>query len=404
MQPAQAIKNHALLCVFALFISCFCIEGLYAEKLSVQIDSGAAILMNAKSGAILFEKNSHESGFPASITKIATTIYALKEKHAHLSTLIAAEQEAIASISVEAKKRSNYTTPSFWIEQASTHMGIKKGEEFTLKDLLGGVMIVSANDAANVVAQYVGGTIPNFMVGLNDYIKSLGCKNTHFTNPHGLHHPKHVTTPYDMAIITREAMKNVLFRELASATKFIRPKTNKQSSTVFLQKNRLLRKGKYYYSKAIGVKIGYTSKAHHTIVAAAKDGDRELIAVLMKCDESGKVFQDAITLFDAAFNQAKVQKVVIKKGIQKFTYQPKDTEISLKTFTKEDLFLNFYPAEEPEVKCYLQWLALKLPIEKNQLVGEIQLKTPEGNLIQKVSLYAQEAAEETWMQWIKKNL
>ena len=280
-------------------------------------------------------------------------------------------------------------------------MGIKKGEELTLKDLLFGVIVVSANDASNVVAQYVGGTIPNFVVEMNNYIRSLGCKETNFTNPHGLHHPKHQTTPYDMAIIAREAMKNQTFREIAASVKFIRPKTNKQEPVVILQKNRLLRTGRHYYPRAIGIKIGYTSLARHTIVAAAKEGDRELIAVLMKCNDSGQMYRDVINLFDAAFNQARMKKIVLKTGPQKFTCKIEGAEGSLKTYIKENLAFEYYPAEEPAVKCYLQWQTLKLPIVKDQQVGELHLKTAQGTLIQKIPLYAEEAVDGTWIQWIK---
>lgn len=387
--------------VLGFLIGFSCIEYLCAEKLSLSIDSEAAILINATSGAILYEKNAHALQYPASITKVATAIYALKEKENQLSTIIAAEQESIASISVEAKKRANYKTPSWWIERASTHMGIKKGEEFTFKNLLFGVMVVSANDASNVVAQYVGGTIPNFMTGLNNYVKELGCKNTYFMNPHGLHHPNHQTTPYDMAIITREAMKNSTFREIVASVKFIRPKTNKQESTVILQGNRLLRKGKYHYPRAIGVKTGYTMLARHTLVAAAKQDDRELIAVLMKCNENDQIYRDAIKLFDAAFNQTKVQKIVLKAGPQKFIFKLSGVEYLLKTYTKDHLAFDFYPAEEPSVKCYLHWLPLTLPILKDQVVGELHLKLTQGDLIQKISLYAEEDLRETWMQWIR---
>lgn len=385
-------------------ISCLCVLGigtLSAEKLSVNVESEAAILINAESGAILYEKNAHSSEFPASITKIATTLYVLKEKGNSLEDLIAADQEAIASISTEAKKRSNYTMPSHWVEKGSTHMGIKKGEEFTLRDLLRGVMIASANDASNVVALYTSGTMADFMTGLNNFVRNLGCKNTLFMNPHGLHHPKHQTTPYDMAMITREAMKHPFFREMVASVKFIRPKTNKQEPTVILQKNLLLRTGKYYYPQAIGVKIGYTSIARHTLVAAAKQGDRELIAVLMKCDESGQTFRDAAKLFDAAFNQSKVRKIVLKAGAQKFTYTGAGSELPLKTYLKEDLFLDYYPAEEPVVKCYLQWQPLKLPILKDQQVAELQLKSAQGEIIKKAPLYAEEDVQESWFQWLK---
>jgi serine-type D-Ala-D-Ala carboxypeptidase (penicillin-binding protein 5/6) len=403
----KAMLHRELTSVFSYgirlgaIVICLWVRQLSAEKLAVQIDSEAAILINADTGAILFEKNAHSINFPASITKVATTLYALKLKGDQLDAKVVAEQEAIASISSEAKKRSNYTTPSYWVEQASTHMGIKKGEEFTFKDLLFGVMVVSANDASNVVAQFAAGTIPNFVTGLNEYVKTLGCKDTHFTNPHGLHHPKHQTTPYDMAIITKEALKNPLFCEMAAAPRYIRPKTNKQEPTVMLQKNRLLRSGRFHYPKAIGVKTGYTSIARHTLIAAAQLDGRSLIAVLMKAEEASYVYQDAIKLFDAAFNQNKVKKTVLKAGLQKFASQVEGGDKPVETYLKEDLVLEFYPAEEPPVKCFLQWNNLALPIEKDRQVAEISLKNPQGEVLYKLPLFANDNVDQTWTFWMK---
>jgi D-alanyl-D-alanine carboxypeptidase (penicillin-binding protein 5/6) len=373
----------------------------HAGRLAVNIESEAAVLINADTGVVLFEKNAHTLNFPASITKVATTLYTLKTKGDQLSTVISADQESIASISSEAKKRSNYTTPSFWVEQASTHMGIKKGEEFSLRDLLYGVMVVSANDASNVVAQHVGGSIPTFVDNLNAYLKTIGCKNTHFTNPHGLHHPKHQTTPYDMAIITKEALKIPFFCELAAAPKFIRPKTNKQEPTVMLQKNKLLRAGRFNYPKAIGVKTGFTSIARHTLIAAARHNNRTLIAVLMKCNESSDIYTDAIKLFDAAFNQNPVKKTVLKAGPQKFTQLIEGGDKAIKTYLKNNITLEFYPAEEPTIKCFLQWYALKLPVEKDQEVAELVLKNPQGDILQTLPLYSEESVDKTWSQWLK---
>ncbi|MBS4166099.1 D-alanyl-D-alanine carboxypeptidase DacB [Neochlamydia sp. AcF65] len=377
------------------------IGSLNAEKLDVSVESEAAILINAASGAILYEKNAHTLNYPASITKIATTLYTLDQKGHQLSEIVSADAESIASISEQAKKKSNYTTPSHWIEYASTHIGIKKDENFTLKELLYGIMVASANDAANVVAQHVAGSVPGFMKGLNGFIKSLGCENTYFTNPHGLHHPKHQTTPYDMALLTREAMKNPIFRELAAAPKFIRPKTNKQESVVILQKNRLLRRGEYYYPQAIGVKTGYTSIARHTLVAAAKRDGRELLAVLMKCKEGGQIYRDAIHLFEAAFNEKQEEMIILEKGPQKYLHSLKDADKPLKTFIKSSLSLKYYPAEKPVVKCYLQWHSLKLPIVKGQQVGEVYLQDRNGQQLQKVALYAEQGVQQTWIGWLK---
>jgi D-alanyl-D-alanine carboxypeptidase (penicillin-binding protein 5/6) len=123
------------------------------------------------------------------------------------------------------------------------------------------------------------------MTQLNDYVKRLGCTSTTFYNPHGLHHPKQQTTAYDLAVITQDALKNPVFREMVATVRYTRPKTNKQEPSTLVQTNRLLRTGPFYYPKAIGVKTGYYSLAGNNLVAAAKDGERTLIAVVLKANE-----------------------------------------------------------------------------------------------------------------------
>ena len=191
------------------------------EQLKISVKADSAILINAETKAVLFEKNAYTKQFPASITKIATAAYVLKEKRQDLAKGIKAEQESIASISSDAKQRGKYTAPAYWIELGSSHIGIKKGEELTLKDLLYGMLVATANDASNVIAQYVGnGSIPKFMNNLNCYVAGLGCRDTYFMNPHGLHHPKHQSTAYDMAIITCEALKDPIFREIVKTVRY----------------------------------------------------------------------------------------------------------------------------------------------------------------------------------------
>lgn len=391
------VRNFILL-AFALTLSHL---NLAAEPLSISVNAEAAILMNADTGAILFEKNAKALHYPASITKIATAAYALKMKKGHLDTVVTAEQESIASIAPDAKRRSNYTMPAFWVEQGSNHMGIKKGEELTFKDLLYGMMVASANDAANVIAQYVGGTIPNFMTGLNGWLAEIGCKSTTFYNPHGLHYPKHQTTAYDMAVITREALKDPLFRQIVATVRYTRPKTNKQEPTTLVQTNRLLRSGRYHYPKAIGVKTGGTSMALHTFVGAAKQEDRTLIAVVLRTKERNDIFLDTTKMFEAAFNQPKVQRILLKSGPQKFALDVPGAANPVKTLIKENLTIEYYPAEEPKVKCLLQWDKLTLPIVKDQRVGELSLQTEQGTIIKKVPLFAAEDVQITWLQLIK---
>lgn len=367
-----------------------------AEQLAISVQAESAILMNADTGAILFEKNSKKLQFPASTTKIATAAYTLKVANDKLEDKVSADQESIASISEQAKKKSNYTLPPYWIEQGSTHMGIKKGEIFSLKDLLYGLMVSSANDSANVIAQHVGGTIPDFMKGVNAYLQEIGAKDTLFMNPHGLHHPKHQTTAHDMAILAIDAMKAPLFRQIVSTVHFTRPKTNKQEPTTLVQGNRLLKKGQYHYPKAIGVKTGYTSAAQHNLVAAAKDGDRTLVAVLLKNPEKGEMFKDAAKMFDTAFNQPKIERVLLHAGKQKFVLDIQGGDKKLQTNLLKDISMTYYPAEEPKIKALLFWDNLSLPIKKDQRVGELRLVYEDGSVWVTEPIYASEDVNKAW--------
>ena len=371
-----------------------------AEQLKMHVNAESAILINAESGAILYEKNAHTLHFPASTTKIATAIYTLEVRETALDDEVIAEQESIAMISEEAKKRANYILPSYWIEDDSTHIGIKKGEKFSLRDLLYGMMLRSGNDASNVIAQHVGGTVPNFMEELNAFLLKKGCINTHFTNPHGLHHPKHQTTAFDLATLTRIGLQNPLFCKIVSTVRYPKPKTNKQEASVFVNSNKLLKPGKFYYQKAIGIKTGYTSAAQNTFVGAAKQGDRVLIAVLLKTKEREDMFKDSIRLFNAAFDETKEQRIVLTKGGQTFVLQLEGAVEPIKTTIHEDVSLEYYPSEEPFIKCTLCWDPLTPPIAKGQRVGELTLQTSQGLIVQKVPLYAQEDVKMTWSYWL----
>lgn len=373
--------------------------------LDVSVKAEAAILMNADTGAILYEKNARELYYPASITKIATAIVTLQQAGDKLDEIVVADQECIGWVSEEAKRRSNYAMPSYRLVPGSSHIGIKKGEELSLRDLLYGMMLASGDDASNVIAQHVGGTILQFMQVTNAYLKKIGCTSTIFQNPHGLHHPKHQTTAYDMAVLTKEALKDPRFCEIVSTVKYTRPKTNKQDASTLVQSNRLLRSGQYYYPKAIGVKTGHLSISGNTFVGAARDGDRTLIAVLLKTEERKDIFLDSVKLFEAAFSQPKVQRTLLHKGPQKFALKLADAATPIETFLAEDVVIDYYPAEEPKFKCLLCWEpSVKLPLAVGQRVGELQLVLGNTNseiIMRKVPLFASKATEQTWYFWMK---
>jgi len=370
----------------------------YAEPLSFTVQAESAILINATTGKILYEKEAHVLQYPASITKIATALFALKNiSEDQFDEFLTADSDSIVWISEEAKRRTNYEGyPAYWLEPRGTHMGIKKGEELSIRTLFYGLMLVSGNDAANMIAKHVSGTVPEFMNQTNAHLKEIGCLNTTFYNPHGLFHPKHQTTAYDMALMTKEALKNPFFCEVVSTVRYTRPKTNKQESSYLLQGNRLLRKGPHYYAKAIGGKTGGLVSASHasnTIVAIARDQDRTLIAVLLKSKDRNVMFQDAIKLFEGAFNESKVQRRLVKAGPQKFVLELPGAAQPVTTWVKNDVTIDYYPAEEPKIKCLLNWTVQKLPVVAGQQVGELILAGDGDVLIQKVPLLAQQTIE-----------
>jgi len=388
----QKTLTSLILLLLCLFKSSFLLGAL----VSVDVKAESAILMNADTGAILYEKNARKKLYPASITKVATAAYVLKVQGHKLDTLIEAEQDAIGWVSEEAQRRSNYSLPAHWLTPGGTHINIKKGEKLPLEALLYGMMLASGNDASNVVAQYVGGTVPDFMNMLNAHLKEIGCKDTTFYNPHGIHHPQHLTTAYDMAVITREALKDPMFQKIVSTVRYTRPKTNMQKETPIIQMNALLRKGKHYYRDAIGVKTGYHSNAMNTLVAAAKRGDRTLIAVLLKEKERKLGFQDAIKLFDAAFELPKVRRTFLRAGKQRVALKLPDAAKPVRVYIPEDLYVEYYKGEEPKVKCLLSWDEVSVPIEKGQRLGQYTLKREDGAVIKTVPIYARESVSSGW--------
>jgi D-alanyl-D-alanine carboxypeptidase (penicillin-binding protein 5/6) len=280
-------------------------------------------------------------------------------------------------------------------------MGIKRGEKLSLRELLYGMMVASADDASNVIAYALGnGSITKFMDGLNAYLAGLGCRDTFFNNPHGLYHPKHSTTAYDLALMAREAMKIPLFRTIVGSKRHTRPKTNKQESTLLLQTNRLLRSGEFFYPKAIGIKTGYVSKAGNTLVAAAKEGDRTLIAVLLNVKERKDLFREAAQLFEAAFNQPRVEKCLVNAGPQKYLLDLPNAAKPIKTAIADDVVLVYYPAEEPKIRAFIQWDSIAPPVSQGQKIGELHIK--EGNrLLKRVELLAQEDVKLRWTQQLR---
>lgn len=389
------LVNTMLLYLCALFHA-----SLGAEQLTVKVRSQSAVLINADSGAVLYQKHPHKSHYPASITKIATALYALEQQNLDSDVLVTAQQDLVGWVSPQKKKKSKYTLPAYWLEPGAMHIGIKVGERVPIRDLLYGMLLASGDECSNMIAHHVGGSVDTFMQGLNRYLQEeVGCTHTHFANPHGLFHPDQKTTAMDMALIAQRAMRHPLFRSVVASKEYRKAPTNKAKAVKIRQTNRLLRPGKYHYPKAIGIKTGYIAKAKNTLVAAAKDQDRTLIAVLLRCEDRGDIFQDAIRLFNAAMGEDKLRREFFSAGPQRFS-RKLDNGQTLTTFTTEPACVQYYSGEEPTIRCYLHWDPIKTPVVKGQQVGRLELTDTTGDVLNTVALYAQNDASDGWQGWM----
>lgn len=241
---------------------------------SPRLSARAAVLIDAETATVLTERNGHRRIAPASTTKIMTAIVALER----------GRLDDVATVSKRAARING------------SSMGLRAGQQFRLGDLLVGLMLRSGNDAAVAIAEHVGGTVEGFVEEMNRKAIEVGATATHFVNPHGLDHPNHYTTAYDLAVITRYAMRNPEFARLvamreASVVELDRPREWKLRNT-----NRLL----FSYADADGVKTGTTGRAGNCLVASATRGDQRLIAVVMN---AGDRWRDAQALLDWGFDR-----------------------------------------------------------------------------------------------------
>lgn len=375
-----------LICCFLGVVSC-----LLAGQLDVTVRARSAILMNADTGAILFEHQAHVPTHPASTTKIATALYIL-DQSIDLNQMAKVSREALKGRPAQGREK----LPPYWLDSDGTMMGLKQGEIVSLDALLHGLMLVSGNDAANVIAEHVGGTIPQFVEALNAYLQSIGCKHTKFSNPHGLTHPDHWTTPYDLALMTRRALQIPKFRKVVSTLTYTKPQTNKQPLVELRLYNRLLKpKSRYYYPKAIGVKSGYTEAAQHCLVAAAEHEGRTLIAVLLGSQKEAR-YEDAKKLFEAAFAEEKATRRLMGPETV-FTQEVLGSKTPLRASLARPLSISFFPAEEPKCKAALHWNLRQAPVHKGQKVGEVHILDEGGTLLQKGDLLALEEVKGSWL-------
>jgi len=232
----------------------------------------AALIMDAASGKVVFERQSHERRAMASLTKMMTALVAMDR----------------------GKLTERVTVPRIPLPQEAS-MGLLWGDVLTLEDLLWGLLLPSGNDAATVIAYHVGGaSVENFVNLMNQKATELGLKDTHFANPHGLDEDGHYSSAYDLAVIARKAMENPTFARIVGT----RDWTVQASRTFWLRNSNFLLRPQYQSMGADGIKVGYTDDAGDSIAASAtRDGRRVIVVALDTADRT----VEAIKLFDYAF-------------------------------------------------------------------------------------------------------
>lgn len=256
-----------------------------------EISAEAAILIDAKTGMVLYRKNADDRKEPASITKIMT-VY-LATLNLDDETYIKASQDAI-----------------FGFDRNSSHIWLTPDENVRAIDLEYASFLSSANDASNMLAEGVSNTQGDFVNLMNQTVVELGLNNTHFTNAHGLSDFDHYTSAYDMAMITRVALKNEKFKTIFETKSYEMPPTNKQESKrLFANGNNMIKNGEFYYEYATGGKIGWTPEAGYTMVTTASKDNMDLIAVVLGVFEKDDRYKDTKALFEYGFSNYKTMVI-----------------------------------------------------------------------------------------------
>lgn len=278
-------KKIIALCAALLLALGAAAPALAEEAAAPPLSAGAACLMDTSTGQILYEKNMDAQLPPASITKIMTALLGV-ENSSWEDTVTMTD----ASV--------------FSVPRSASHLALTPGEQLTMEQALMGAMLPSANDAANGIAETVGGTIENFVEMMNARAAELGARSTHFVNANGLDDAAHLTTARDMALITRAALQNEAFVRVFSTAEYVIPPTNKQAEArnIGASNKMMFDFTKYYYPGIIGGKSGYTTEAGHTLVSAAQRDGRTLISVVLAEPKNAAMYEDSVALLDYGFN------------------------------------------------------------------------------------------------------
>ncbi len=381
--------------ILAIFLLTVLLTGLFSTTAfaeteeeqpfeEITVSAKAALLVDGETGQVLLAQDAHKELPPASITKCMTTLLVLKAIESgrlHLDDEITASQTAINLLTED-----------------SSSANIKVGEKMTVEQLLYCVMVQSANEACYILAEAVSGSVDAFVAEMNAEAKRLGCENTHFINPCGLHDPEHYTSAWDIYLITKEAMKYSLFTTLAGTREYTLPPTNLSDKRVFHTTNSLMdswRATGYLYSYARGVKTGHTSDAGYCLVSYAEKGGRSLYSVVLgaqKREDKIESFSETKRMFEWGFSSFRRTTVLEKTAPV--------AQVSV-TLSRKTNYVALRPSEEVTVllpcdvkpedlkqEITLNAESVEAPITEGQPLGLITVSDSDGTVYATADLLA----------------
>lgn len=294
---------------------------VYADN-EINVNANSALIVEVNTGKIVYEKDIYVQNYPASVTKILTAIITIE--NCKLDDVVTVSQSAISHI------------PDGYVVAP-----LRVGEQIKIKDLLYALMLKSANDAAYVLAEHVGGTNQEFSNMMNKKAKELGCKNTHFVNPNGIHNEEHYTTAYDMYLISNYAMKNKTFAQIVSTYEYTLSATNKYpyNNRIMKNTNNFINPKNAYYNKNVkGIKTGTTVQAGNCLITYSSDSGLEFITVVLGAKTSNSKFSETRKMINYAYDNYKLTKLHKKGDIIK--------NIEVDKATKETKELNLVISDE----------------------------------------------------------
>ena len=354
----KRIKKIIISMIFIAIIMTNCIF-VYATN-DLNVDAKASLIIEENSGKVIHEDNSNIKNYPASVTKILTAILTLE--NCELTDTVTVSKTAISNIP------SGYVIAPLFV-----------GEQMSVEDLLYALMLKSANDAAYVLAEHVGGSVEGFSEMMNKKAEELGCKNTHFVNPNGIHNSNHYTTAYDMYLIARYAMKNEEFVKIVSTYQHALSATNKYSKNDRIMKNTnsfVNPSSRYYDENVKGIKTGTTLQAGNCLITNISKNGFDVITVILGARTSESKFSETKKMMNYTFDNYEFTQIH-KKGdviknieVEKATKETKSLNLIISDDIKAINNIKIKAEEiEPEISLVDEIIA---PILKGQELGTIK--------------------------------